>query len=368
MNIYILTFITMLAGFVVLKGMDVYQVDELDGKLRCRVKPLIAILAVLPLIYFAWNREQYFGDTNAYFRMFDQIPGDFSQIGSYLQQNPKDPGFTIFMVLFKTIGLDARGIFLIIALIQGLSLAYVYRKYSSDYFFSILLFFLSTDYYSWMQNGIRQYMAVSIIFAATPLILNKKYVPSILVILFAASFHQSALLMIPVIFLVQGEALNQKMLWTSVLTLISLVFLDTFTDVLDSTLQNTQYGNVVTDYQTGDFSDDNGTNLIRVLVYSIPFILALIGIKSIRKENNRIINICTNMSLLTCGSYLISAFTSGIFLGRLPIYFSLYSYILLPWEFGHLFVKKQKTLLEIITIMLYILFWYFQMGMVWAVV
>lgn len=46
------------------------------------------------------------------------------------------------------------------------------------------------------------------------------------------------------------------------------------------------------------------------------------------------------MSIVSASIYLVSMFTSGIFIGRLPIYCSLYSYVLLPWEIKHLFNEK----------------------------
>ena len=125
-------------------------------------------------------------------------------------------------------------------------------------------------------NGIRQFTAVTIIFAATPLILRKKYVPLILIILLAATIHASALLMLPVVFIVQGKAWNKKTIIFIIASMIALVFVDQFTNVLDNLLTDTQYTNVVSDWQSWN---DNGTNAIRVLVYSLPAILSLIGKK-----------------------------------------------------------------------------------------
>lgn len=365
MNVYILLYLIMIGGFLLFQSLEVYQIEENEGKLKYRVKPLIAIIAVIPLIYFAWHREQYFGDTGIYFMQFEEIPHSLGGLSNYLGNHPKDPGFTIFEWIIKTIGLDIRAFFLIIGLIQGLTLAYIYRKYSSNYFLSILLFFLSSDYYSWMQNGIRQFLAVSIIFAATPLILKKQFIPTILIVLLASSFHQSALIMLPVIFIIQGVALNKRMLLFTIGLLLAVIFLSAFTDLLDSFLQNTQYENVVSDYQVGEFADDNGANPLRVLFYSIPLLLSCIGLKKIRKVNSPILNLSVNMAVLTSGIYLLSMFSSGIFIGRIPIYFSLYNYILLPWEIRELFKKNQIVILTVAVIILYFIFGFIQVNYIW---
>ena len=114
-----------------------------------------------------------------------------------------------------------------------------------------------------------------------------------------------------------------------------------------------------------EFKDD-GTNPLRVLLYSIPAILAFMGRDRIRKENDSLINLCTNMSIVTMGLYVVSMFTSGIFLGRLPIYASLYSYILLPWEIRHLFALQSRRIVLLGLLGMYLLFYYYQMHFTWG--
>ena len=157
--------------------------------------------------------------------------------------------------------------FLILAAIQLLIIAFVCRRMSVDYWLSIFLFVASTDYLSWMFNGIRQFTAAVIIFSATELIIRKKYIPSVLLILLASTMHQSALIMLPVIFLIQGKAFNKKTVICVLLSVTALAFIDQFTDFLGSALADTQYKNVVSDWKS--FNDD-GTNPLRVLVYAMP--------------------------------------------------------------------------------------------------
>ena len=115
-----------------------------------------------------------------------------------------------------------------------LIIMWMFRKYSEDYWFSIFLFVASTDYISWTFNGIRQFTAVVIAYAATPFILKKKYIPSILLILLASTMHQSVLLMIPIIFIIQGKAWNKKTVVCILACLTALLFVDQFTNIMDS--------------------------------------------------------------------------------------------------------------------------------------
>ena len=218
---------------------------------------------------------------------------------------------------------------------------------------------------SWMHNGIRQFMAISIIVAALPLLLKKKYIPLIAIILLASTFHASALIMIPVVFIVQGKAWNKKTVLCIIACLIALVFVDRFTDILDSLLMETQYSNVVTEWQAGE---DDGTNPLRVLVYSIPMILSIIGRKQIKKEKNELMDIMQNFSILTFGIAILSMATSGIFLGRAICYSAIFSTpILLPWEIEHVFTRESARLIRIAMVICYIAFFYFQMHITWGI-
>ena len=314
------------------------QQELVNGRKVERWTMPAALILIAPYIVWAGFRSNAFGDT-----------------GSYL-----------LMALEKSIfGDSCRLFFVLLAAFQLLSIVWMFRKYSEDYWFSIFLFIASTDYISWTFNGIRQFTAVVIAYAATPFILKKKYIPSILLILLASTMHQSVLLMIPIIFIIQGKAWNKKTVLCILACLTALLFVDQFTNVMDSMLAETQYRNVVSDYQSWN---DDGTNPLRVLVYSIPMILSLIGLKYVQAENDPMINTAVGASAIVCGLYVISMVTSGIFLGRLPIYISLWSQcILLPWEIKHMFTEKSARLVKIIAICCYGVFFYFQMHFTWGI-
>lgn len=336
------------------------------GKKEERWRPLSAFVLILPYIIWAGLRPNSFGDTGVYQQTFRTCVSSFGEIGTYLSGVTKDKGFYFLMALEKCIFGDSDKLyFLLLAAFQLLIIMWMCRTYSEDYWFSIFLFIASTDYLSWTYNGIRQFTAVVIVYAATPFIVKKKYIPSILLVLLASTMHQSALLMLPVIFIIQGKAWNKKTMLCILASLIALLFVDQFTNIMDLMLSETQYQNVVSDYQSWN---DDGTNPLRVLVYSIPMILSLIGLKFIREEDNQLINITTGASAISCGIYIISMVTSGIFLGRLPIYMSVWSQcILLPWEINHMFTEESARFIKIIAVLCYCVFFYYQMHFTWGI-
>lgn len=354
-------------GFVAMVGRygNVYQTEIIAGKKEQRVRWIFAFLAFFPLIWWAATRD-LFQDTGGYILGFQGMPSTLAGMGDYLEGVKKDKGFYALSAFIKAlVGDNYVYYFGVIALLQGMAIISVYRKYSSNYWLAVFVFVASTDYLSWMHNGIRQFTAVCVSFVAAPLILEKKYIQTILIILLASTLHQSALLMIPIIFVVQGKAFNKKSLLAAIMVLIGMAAVDRFTGVLDQLLADTQYTNVVSDWQAGN---DDGTNPIRVLVYSVPTLLAVLGYKDIRKANDPVINLSCNMSLISTAIYCLSGVTSGIFIGRLPIYCSLYATgILLPWELKHIFTKKLAGMVFICMIGGYLVFYYYQTHFVWGV-
>lgn len=340
--------------------------DHCNEKIVTRYTWVFIFLAAAPLVYFAAKRGNI-GDTYNYRKGFENAPTAFSAIPGYVNGIKKDKAFYFFVAFWRTVlGYRPVVYFGIIALFQILCFTRTIRKYTPYALTSFFVFFASTDYISFMQNGVRQFVAVCIIFLCSDWIFEKKYTPAIMAVLVASMFHQSALLMIPVIFIVQGEPWNKSTLLFMMLALVTVFFVDRFTNILDNLLSETQYSNVINDWTSGN---DNGTNPLRVLVYSVPAILSVLGLPYIRQENDKVINVCTNMAVISAGLYIISMATSGIFVGRLPIYASMYANcILLPWEIDKVFNKQSSKVLQQLMIVSFIIFYIYQVHYTWGLI
>lgn len=334
-----------------------------EGKSEYRWGKLSAFLLVLPYIIWAGYRS-YVGDTEVYRYSFNNAVSSLTQLPSYVVSQSKDTGFYVLNALFKIFISNSSVIFLLaIATFQIFCIVKTYRKYSSDFWMSIFLFIISGDYMSYMFNGMRQFIAVCGIFACFGLILKKEYLKTIIVILLLSTIHQTCLIMIPIIFIVQGKAFNKQTMFLILLTMIIFVGVNQFTSFLEDALKETQYSDIMTNEV---MKNSSGTNMIRVLVYSIPMLMSLVGKKYIDKANNPIINICVNCSVITFALYLISAVTSGIYFGRLPIYTSLTGYILIPWLIENMFERKSAILIRVLMISCYFIFFYYQMHIAWS--
>ncbi len=320
------------------------------GKYEWRYKPLFAILIFMP-VFIMTVYGPVRSDTFLYLHGFRNTSSSFAGVWEEAIHSNR-PGFIIFERSIKHLfGNNETMYRIFIALVHSIPIIYVLRKYSVNYLFSIYVFIATTLHLSWMMNGLRQFMAVTIIFAATPWIVQKKYIRSIIVILIAASFHRTALVMLPVIFIVQGKAWN----WKTIAYSIAIVGL-TYIFSQNASAFDTAAGIVGYSTQAVREWGDDGTHPIRVLVNAVPMIMAFVYRHRFSVEENPIINMSVNMSVITTGIYVVAMVTSGVLTGRMPIYTSLYNLILLPYIITHAFVGEKKRIMIAVTMGLFFLY------------
>lgn len=336
--------------------------ERLQGITVKRWGYLPAIILVLPLALWAGLRGDI-ADTTLYRKMFLEESRSLADIPVVLFGDGKDTGFTALSIMIKHfIGNNDKLYFLIFSFFQMACICYVFRKYSSDFWISIFLFVASTDYTSWMFNGMRQFIAVCMIFGSFDLIVKRKYIRLILVILLASLIHGSALMMIPIIFVIQGKPWNIRTILMLLATALVVLFIDRFTPILSNMLADTQYNDIMTNEI---WVNDDGTNIIRVLVYSVPMIMSFAGRKYVSQAKSPTLNICVNCTIVTTALYMISTVTSGIYIGRLPIYTTLMGYMALPWLLNHIFNRSSARLVKLSMVLLYIAFYWYQTFSSW---
>ena len=336
--------------------------EYVNGQKCIRWSWIGVIIFLIPLVIWAGWRPNNVGDTGVYRGNFLDMPVGLENLPNYLSTREKGKGFVVFECFLKTFVSKSDIVFFLIAsAIQLILLAAIYRKYSLDFWMSMFLFIASAEYLSWVFNGMRQFMAVVLIFAAIPLIVKKQYFWIVIVVLFAALFHSAALIFLPFIFIINGKAWNWKTLLFIAGIIITVIFIERVSGFIVSSMEDTTYESDIDLYL-----NDDGTNIIRVLFYSIPTVMSWLFRKYIDAANDPFINICTNLSIISTGIYVISHFTSGLLIGAVPIFFSLTNYILIPWIIQKVFSEKSAALIKSIFFVVYTVFFYYQCGPTWG--
>lgn len=347
------------AGFVI--GMMPKKEVLIGGRRQQQWYWFAVVLMVLPYVLWTGYRP-FFTDTSSYVRSFNKSAATLSAIPNVIRTS-EDWGFYSLMVVMKCFGVQThQTFFLIMGAFQIWCMAYIFRRYSTSFWTSFFLFIASTDYLSWMHNGMRQFTAVCITFAAFDLLVRRKYFWFIVVTLIASTFHGSAVLMLPFAYLMAGPALSKKTLLPIGAIILMIPMMDTLAPVMERLLSETQYNDVV----GGEiWIADDGTSLMRVLVYSVPALISLAGFRYFRGCKDRAVNMCINATLITMVVYLVSSVTSGIYIGRIPIYTTLHGYIILPWMIDQIFEKQTAKLINVLMVGLYLAFFVYQLK-VWG--
>lgn len=349
-------FIWIAIMFVFSRVFNVKRYEMLEGEWVMRYQPWFAVVVFMPVILMTvYGRVR--SDVYLYMANYRNLPSTIRE-GWGILQTTKSKGFTLLGLVVKQFSGGSETAYrMVLALIHSIPVVFIIRKYSEEYIFSIYVFIAGCNHLAWMMNGQRQFIAVTLIFATTPWIIEKKYFRSILVILFASMFHTTALYMLPVIFIVQGEAWNWKTLLVSISAMIGAVFFARDSSMFDQFADTIGYS-----LETVKNWGDDGMNPIRVAVFAVPLVLALLSIDKIRNENYAIVNVCINMTVITVGIGLIAVVTSGIMTGRMPIYTSMYGLILLPAVIRSCFLKRTRPFVYLFAVILYYLYYYVEVG------
>ena len=184
-----------------------------------------SIIVLIFVSVFIFSKNNYISNF-AYFSVFlyltllsgfrYDVGTDFSNYLHYfylIELGYDDVAEISFVYLFKFsqfIGLTEQFVFFVLALI--ISFGFIsYFKYFCDKsgFLAIYLFFTVSIFYFASFNLVRQFTAVAIFLFSVRYIIERRMFKYILMILFSSSFHISALLMLPLYF-VMNKNYNLK--------------------------------------------------------------------------------------------------------------------------------------------------------------
>ncbi len=316
-----------------------------------------ALLAFAAIIIFTGVRG-YVADTTAYITAFENETRTLADIPAMFLDffNIKGPLWIALQIIIKNyVYDDVTVLFMVVAVFQGFAVAKTFSMYSEHFTFSSYLFMASYSFF-WMFNGTRQFTAVCIMLLASKYLFNRQLKWYLVWVAVACCFHTTALLCAVVCFIVQGEPFNKRIIGTMVVVLISVVFIDQFTGFLDSALEDTLYNGAANEY-----SDQGGMSPFVTLMNLAPVILVWWRRKIIfSMDRPRYIDVIINLSCVTVGICLVANFTSGITFGRLPIYFTMYNYILIPWVIEKTFKGMDRMFLKTLCILLYMFYFLYQ--------
>ncbi|HHT7240182.1 MULTISPECIES: EpsG family protein [Bacillus cereus group] len=333
MNLFIVFILAFFARY--------FAMPVTTGIVMLKPNRLLILMGTTSLVLVSGFRNNI-GDTYFYMHAFKVTDFNWENV-----QDSKNIGFSILQMILKMYTNDPQVLIFITALITNILIVAVLYKYSQMIELSLYVY-IASGMYLVSMNGVRQYLTAAIIFAATKYILDGNWKKYFLIVLFASTFHQSALVLIPIFFVIRRKAWSTITFILLFFAVLIVIGFNQFAEVLFATIGDSQYGHYK-DFQEG------GANILRVAVEATPLILAFIGRHKLRElfpQSDYIVN----MALLGLVFMIIS--TQNWIFARFSIYFGLYQLILISWVVKLFTRKDQKFIYYSILVFYFIYFIY----------
>ena len=262
-----------------------------------------------------------------YVREFDE-PGIhiIAKLGSYI----KDSFATMFfLAAFITVGL----------------IMWTIKKYSTNFVFSVLLYLFIGCWHGCF-NGIRQFLAMSIIFAGHRFLYEKKFWKYAMVVFIAMCFHKTAIIMLPIYFL-WNKKLDIKTIFMSmgVAIIIRYSYDSIFSFV--SFLQGSEV-------DTGFSYATSSVNSLRVLVTLAPLFLIWISLKGKFMEEDLEAKFYAFMVIIN--AMFSFATTNSAYLARAMIYTEIFQVLAYP-RLLICFDDNSKKIAQMLICGLFLIYW-----------
>lgn len=246
-----------------------------------------------------------------------------------------------YLLLNKIVGfftVNPQWIFIISSLIILVFIFISIKNYSSNVWLSVYLF--SVGQYLYSFNVVRQFIAVSLIFYSYKFIKERKFIKYLLFIAIASTFHISALILLPLYFILNINFNKKKMLIAAFIGAIIVIFFDQIISIIQLFL----YSN----YKKGTFGVSNGNfgNLVISFIYFFTAMLFKSDLLKRDKDNKFLINwsfINFVLSIMSMKLWIIT---------RLMIYSGIFMILLIPEVICSIKNKNNKIIVGLLFIIL----------------
>lgn len=320
-----------------------------NSKYRSTGFSIGSICVIIAVLVFISGFRSGIGDTFFYKHTYN-----------LLVENPdihikdKDLGFTYFMILLTSISKNPQILVFLTSLVTNMIIIITLYKYAKPLELGVFLYFGTLMYYVTM-NGIRQSLVSSVLFCAVSFIIKKDWIKYFILILLLSTFHQSALIFLPLYFLVRREAWSKSFWAVLGVTVVLVIAFRPMLGTISSLLENTSYSN----YGQDMLSNTETVNFIRVLISAVPLVLAYLVKDRVKSEWPES-SIFIYMSLFNFIFMLLG--TQYLYFYRLCIYFDLFNLILIP-RLIYFYGKQKGLTLYIYVIALYTIFSWYQVSL-----
>jgi|GEM_PF-1658533 len=323
-----------------------------DGVIRKtnRIGKLAIAAVCVVLILIGGLRKNVGSDFGVYwnfFRGYGSFPG-YMNMSLWDTFQADEGGFWAIATVVGWFTKDEQVVFFVCQAIIVLCIVPTLAKYSNNLSLSVFLYLATFDYFS-SFNGVRQWVAAAIVFASLPLLKERKMIRYFLLCLFAYTFHNTAILMIPVgLFVLTKPTSKWNILGLTAVGFLFFFFPSTFESIL---------GGIVEDKYTQfiDMEGDGGVNVLRILVAAVPVVLTRVFYRRLYEgeEDKKFLDVLINLS--TVNFVFLFVATRGTYFARMGMYVSVSNCLLIPYLL-RVFKKESRVPIKAIIMAMFALY------------
>ena len=283
-------------------------------------------------------------DYRFYEGIFESVSN--SGIAEILTSDIIEPGYAVLNRAISCFGGDYRVFLFAFHLIFAILVFVWIARYSPEPWLSVFLF-TTLQYFAFSMNFLRQALAAAILLWTYPFMKSRRLLPCLGIILLASTFHRTALIMLPLCFLLTLRPTRRRYASALLITVIAYLSMDTVIGLVLRLLPKYQH------YLTERYWQ--GNSILYILLPLGCFLFTLPLLKQAWQNPNTSPVLANAMFY----SMLIQIFiTKHFILERLSIYVAFFSLIALPEAVNAScrLSRKSRLLLLITGCLIYFLF------------
>lgn len=307
---------------------------------------IFMVLAITWMTCFSFLRTSY-NDTFTYIMTFRdaETVAEGIQNGTFVDWTG-NPWSMLYRSLMHDLTDNFHIYFFFPAFLSSFAVVKLIKKYSVNPALSLLLFF-SIGTYMMYVAALKQCLAMFFLLLSLPYAIEKKYVRFYLLVLVAIMFHTHSFMFAIVPLLLEKPW--GKNIW---LLLGATVFaMLTYDSTLGAFMEYAQsLGALVAEIEV---FDGHQINILRVLVYWVPALFALIFRQRLFWDSSRTENLFVNLSIVSAFILTIGLVQGANLYARMAGYFEVATIIALPWMIEKLFTRRSVQLVTGMASVLY---------------
>ena len=328
-------------------GLMGYSIQQLTMKKSKNVRGFLLFLIIALLVLIAGFRGVG-ADFGNYTRLYHNLK---KQTWETLWNSViafDEPGYKLLCFVASRIYDDETTMFFLSSLLSIPPCVILIYKEKVPFYFGSILYFLLI--WTGTFGAVRQYLAATMIFCAYPYLRGRNFGKYCLFVIIGAAFHITALIMIPVYFLVV-----RKTTWKNTLLIIIVSFVLRYSyDFIFSLL------GAVKDKEFGEYSYlTSEVNIFRILVAFAPIILFVFIPKNSRKgigNGQSSLDLAINIILINAA--FMFATMGSTYLARVGIYTGIFFPLVIP-EITKQFDRETKSIVEFIMVVCYLAYFFY---------